>query len=157
MTYVGNGPESHRIIPLAIRTQNIESMERQAAELEAVAAEREARLGELRVAIAKLADAMQSPGSESLLMEMRYAAVEAQNVIDAIIGTSNCQYLWIGVFQATSVPVGVAGLSAGSGGVMSTGRSSSLPLWNTAPARTRATRCGAFTARQRACAASMSL
>ena len=70
---------------------------------------------------------------------------------------SNCQYLWIGVFQATSVPVGVAGLSAGSGGVMSTGRSSSLPLWNTAPARTRATRCGAFTARQRACAASMSL
>ncbi|SIE35326.1 Putative transcriptional regulator, TetR family [Mycobacteroides abscessus subsp. abscessus] len=71
--------------------------------------------------------------------------------------TSNCQYLWIGVFQATSVPVGVAGLSAGSGGVMSTGRSSSLPLWNTAPARTRATRCGAFTARQRACAASMSL
>ncbi|WP_293017708.1 metallophosphoesterase, partial [Mycolicibacterium sp.] len=30
---------------------------------------------------------------------------------------SNCQYLWIGVFQATSVPVGVAGLSAGSGGV----------------------------------------
>lgn len=88
MTYVGNGPESHRIIPLAIRTQNIESMERQAAELEAVAAEREARLGELRVAIAKLADAMQSPGSESLLMEMRYAAVEAQNVIDAIIGTS---------------------------------------------------------------------
>ncbi|WP_237160723.1 DUF1707 SHOCT-like domain-containing protein, partial [Mycobacteroides abscessus] len=25
---------------------------------------------------------------------------------------SNCQYLWIGVFQATSVPVGVAGLSA---------------------------------------------
>ena len=61
--------------------------------------------------------------------------------------------LWIGVFQATSVwvdfPVSV--------GVMSTGRSSSLPLWNTAPARTRATKCGALTARQRACAASISL
>lgn len=79
------------------------------------------------------------------------------HIVAALGHTSNCQYLWIGVFQATSVPVGVAGLSAGSGGVMSTGRSSSLPLWNTAPARTRATRCGAFTARQRACAASMSL
>ena len=45
----------------------------------------------------------------------------------------------------------------GSAGVMSTGRSSRFPLWNTAPARTRATRCGAFTARQRVCAASMSL
>lgn len=87
MTYVGNGPESHRIIPPAIRTQNIESMERQAAELQAVAAEREARLRELRVAIAHMAEAMQSPGSESLLMEMRYAAVEAQNIIDA---TSGC-------------------------------------------------------------------
>lgn len=78
-------------------------------------------------------------------------------MVESAPPASNCQYLWIGVFQATSVPVGVAGLSAGSGGVMSTGRSSSLPLWNTAPARTRATRCGAFTARQRACAASMSL
>lgn len=87
MTYVGNGPESHRIIPPAIRTQNIESMERQAAELQAVAAEREARLRELRVSIAHMAEAMQSPGSESLLMEMRYAAVEAQNIIDA---TSGC-------------------------------------------------------------------
>ena len=41
VTYVGNGPESHRIIPPTIRTQNIESMELQAAELEA---EAEARL-----------------------------------------------------------------------------------------------------------------
>ncbi len=65
----------------------------------------------------------------------------------------NCQDLWIGVFQATSVSAD----SAGSGGVMSTGRSSSLPLWKTAPARTRATRCGALTALQRACAASISL
>jgi hypothetical protein len=32
-----------------------------------------------------------------------------------------------------------------------------LPFSNTAPARTRATRCGAFTARQRASAASISL
>ena len=64
-----------------------------------------------------------------------------------------CQDLWMGLFQATSVSVD----SAVSAGVMSTGRSSSLPLWNTAPARTRATRCGALTARQRACAASISL
>ena len=64
------------------------------------------------------------------------------------------QDLWMGLFQATSVSVDPA---PGSVGVMSTGRSSSLPLWKTAPARTRATRCGAFTARQRVCAASMSL
>ena len=63
------------------------------------------------------------------------------------------QDLWMRLFQATSVSVDWQG----SSGVMSTGRSSSFPLWNTAPARTRATRCGAFTARQRVCAASMSL
>ena len=73
-------------------------------------------------------------------------------------GTGNhrpryCQDLWMRLFQATSVSVD----SPFSTGVMSTGRSSSLPLWNTAPARTRATKCGAFTARQRACAASISL
>src|SRR3984893_16966860 len=39
----------------------------------------------------------------------------------------------------------------------STGRSMNLPFSNTAPARTRATRCGALTARQRASAASISL
>jgi amino acid transporter len=39
----------------------------------------------------------------------------------------------------------------------STGRSTSLPFSNLAPARTRATRCGAFTARQRDWAASISL
>jgi len=61
------------------------------------------------------------------------------------------------VFQATSVPVVAVVSSAGSGGVMSTGRSRSLPLWKTAPARTRATRCGALTARHRTCAASISL
>jgi hypothetical protein len=33
------------------------------------------------------------------------------------------------------------------------GRSRSLPLRKIAPARTRATKCGALTARQRACAA----
>ncbi|MDO3287638.1 hypothetical protein P5V93_24320, partial [Mycobacteroides abscessus subsp. abscessus] len=88
MTYVGNGPESHRIIPQAIRTQNIESMERQAAELETLAAEREARLCQFRVAITQMAEAMQSPGSENLHMEMRFAAVEAQNVIDAIRGSA---------------------------------------------------------------------
>ena len=72
---------------------------------------------------------------------------------DVADGWSNCQYPWIGLFQATSVSVDSTDLV----GVMSTGRSSSLPLWNTAPARTSATRCGALTARQRACAASISL
>ena len=72
-------------------------------------------------------------------------------------GTRNCQDLWIGVFQATSVPVRSSPFDGGCCGVMSVGRSSSLPLWKMAPARTRATRCGAFTARQRACAASISL
>jgi hypothetical protein len=55
------------------------------------------------------------------------------------------RHLWMRLFQATSVSVD----SVGWVGVMSVGRSSSLPLWNTAPARTRATRCGALTARQR--------
>ncbi len=59
-------------------------------------------------------------------------------------------------FQATSDPA-FDGSASDVSGVMSTGRSSSLPLWNTAPARTRATRCGALRARQRACAASISL
>lgn len=63
------------------------------------------------------------------------------------------QDLWMGSFQATSVAVD----SPSSVGVMSMARSSSLPLWNKAPARTRATRRGALTARQRVCAASMSL
>jgi P-type Mg2+ transporter len=39
----------------------------------------------------------------------------------------------------------------------SMGRSRSFPLWKTAPLRTRATRCGALIARQRVCAASISL
>ena len=39
----------------------------------------------------------------------------------------------------------------------SSGRSTSLPFSKVAPARTSATRCGAFTARQRRCADSMSL
>ena len=73
-----------------------------------------------------------------------FAAVEA---------TRYRQDLWMGLFQATSVSVD----SLGFVGVMSMGRSSSFPLWNVAPARTRATRWGAFTARQRACAASISL
>lgn len=67
-----------------------------------------------------------------------------------------CQYLWMGEFQATSDPV-LAGSAGGVSGVMLVGRSSSLPVWNTAPARTSATRCGALTARQRAWAASISL
>src|SRR5687768_5498967 len=54
---------------------------------------------------------------------------------------SNCQYLWIKIiFYAASFRV-----------VSSSGRSTSLPFSNRAPARTSATRCGAFTARQRDC------
>jgi hypothetical protein len=51
----------------------------------------------------------------------------------------------------------VRGSAADGSGVMSIGRSSGLPLWKTALARTRATKCGALTARQRAWAASISL
>ncbi|BBY99588.1 transposase [Mycolicibacterium fallax] len=61
------------------------------------------------------------------------------------------------VVQATSVPGCSAPSVGGCVGVISVGRSSSFPLWKTAPARTKATRCGALTARQRAAAASMSL
>ena len=72
------------------------------------------------------------------------------------LGQRYRQDLWISEFQATSDPA-VSGSAFDVSGVMSTGRSSNLPLWNTAPARTTATRCGAFTARQRDCAASISL
>src|SRR6478609_5897119 len=41
--------------------------------------------------------------------------------------------------------------------VFAVGRSTSRPWWKVAPARTRATRWGAFTARHLDCAASMSL
>ncbi|SOJ53578.1 hypothetical protein MSIMFB_01078 [Mycobacterium simulans] len=53
--------------------------------------------------------------------------------------------------QATSDPAVSSAGGTGSG-VMSAGRSSSLPLWKIAPARTRATSSGAFTLRQRTCA-----
>lgn len=68
-----------------------------------------------------------------------------------------CQILWMRLFQATSDPVLAGSTAPASNVVMSVGRSSSFPLWNTAPARTSATRCGALTARQRAWAASISL
>src|SRR5580700_3547079 len=48
-------------------------------------------------------------------------------------------------------------LQAASGGASSPGRSTSLPLTKTAPARTRTTRCGALTARHRSRADSISL
>lgn len=60
--------------------------------------------------------------------------------------TSNRQYLWIKIFYAAS-----------SVAVVSSGRSTSLPFSNFAPARTSATRWGALTARQRDWAASISL
>ena len=84
------------------------------------------------------------------------AAADGRAARQAADKARNCQYLWIGLFQATSVPVDSVGAESADG-VMSVGRSSSLPLWKIAPARTRATRCGALTARQRACAASISL
>ena len=59
---------------------------------------------------------------------------------------SNCQYLWIKIIYAASFVV-----------VSPSGRSTSLPFSNLAPARTSATRWGAFTARQRDWAASISL
>ena len=62
------------------------------------------------------------------------------------ISWSNRQYLWIEIFYAAS-----------SVAVVSSGRSTSLPFSNFAPARTSATRWGALTARQRDWAASISL
>ena len=59
---------------------------------------------------------------------------------------SNRQYLWIKIFYAAS-----------SVAVVSSGRSTSVPFSNFAPARTSATRWGALTARQRDWAASISL
>ena len=58
----------------------------------------------------------------------------------------NRQYLWIKIFYAAS-----------SVAVVSSGRSTSVPFSNFAPARTSATRWGALTARQRDWAASISL
>ena len=70
--------------------------------------------------------------------------------LELVVGVeleSNCQYLWIKIIL----------YAASFGVVSSSGRSTSLPFSNRAPARTSATRCGAFTARQRDCAASISL
>lgn len=72
---------------------------------------------------------------------------------EVILDQRNCQYLWIRVCQATSD----TGVSGEGSGVMSTGRSRSVPLWNTAPARTSATNCGALTARHRDWADSISV
>lgn len=54
----------------------------------------------------------------------------------------NCQYLGIGVSGAASVPALSVLSEGGCGGLMPMGGSMSFPLWKTAPARTRATRCG---------------
>jgi NAD(P)-dependent dehydrogenase (short-subunit alcohol dehydrogenase family) len=58
--------------------------------------------------------------------------------------------------EQSSIPVDQDPYAA-SVPVVSSGRSTSLPFSNVAPARTSATRCGALTARQRDCAASISL
>src|SRR6476660_471167 len=64
--------------------------------------------------------------------------------------------VWICAEEQSSIPVDQDPYAA-SFPVLSSGRSTSLPFWNIAPARTSATRCGALTARQRDCAASISL
>ena len=58
--------------------------------------------------------------------------------------------------EQSSIPVDQDPYAA-SVPVVSSGRSTSLPFSKVAPARTSATRCGALTARQRDCAASISL
>jgi len=63
--------------------------------------------------------------------------------------TSYCQDLWMKKFDHAAL--------VASPGVRGVSRSVSLPRSNFAPARTRATRCGALTARQRCWAASISL
>src|SRR5215471_16485838 len=79
----------------------------------------------------------------SLPMEIR---LHRRAKLIAIATRDIVKSLWMGERQAASFVVDE-----------STGRFMSLPFSNTAPARTRATRCGAFTARQRASAASISL
>ena len=69
-----------------------------------------------------------------------------KRTMTAEVPRSNRQYLWIKIFYAAS-----------SVAVVSSGRSTSLPFSNFAPARTSATRWGALTARQRDWAASISL
>ena len=75
-----------------------------------------------------------------------HMVLEASPYPDGFPQQSNCQYLWIKIFYAASFVV-----------VSPSGRSTSLPFSNLAPARTSATRWGAFTARQRDWAASISL
>ena len=61
------------------------------------------------------------------------------------------------VDEQSSIPVDQDFYAASSVAVVSSGRSTSLPFSNFAPARTSATRWGALTARQRDWAASISL
>ena len=72
---------------------------------------------------------------------------------------SYCQDLWIKIFYAAAGSSSSAAASDWllASGAWPSGRSMSLPLTNTAPARTRATRWGALTARHLRCADSVSL
>ena len=72
-------------------------------------------------------------------------AAHTAPTINVVAGTASAHCwvryrpdLWMRLFQAMSVSVD----SLGSAGVKSMGRSSSLPLWNTAPAPTMVTGCG---------------
>jgi hypothetical protein len=83
--------------------------------------------------------------ADTAFLDNHKGAINLNNMTVTATSESYCQDLWMRLFQATSVSDDLSG----SVGVMSTGRSRSFPLWKTAPARTRATRCGALTARQR--------
>ena len=71
--------------------------------------------------------------------------------------TRNSQELWMRCFGVASFRASGVVDDLLSYATASACRSTSTPLWKTAPARTRATRWGALTARQRAWAESMSL
>ena len=85
-----------------------------------------------------------TPGSEKRLANYLFKGTRSYWSMDG--SRSNCRYLWIKIFYAASFVV-----------VSSSGRSTSWPFSNFAPARTSATRWGALTARQRDWAASISL
>ena len=96
---------------------------------------------ELLVALGKARDVSRGPKATGAL---RAAGLPEEWSPES--ESSNRQYLWIKIFYAAS-----------SVAVVSSGRSTSLPFSNFAPARTSATRWGALTARQRDWAASISL
>ncbi|MBF6295899.1 hypothetical protein IU454_29165, partial [Nocardia farcinica] len=107
--------------------------------IDAVAAEVDTRFGDTKAALAHIAQAEQayaafdpaaapSPLWLDWFSPTRLGGFKANTLI-SLGRASNSQILWIGSRQATSD----TGVSGEGSGVMSTGRSRSLPLWNTAP------------------------